>query len=166
MDHELSAEETRFFRIRGKDADRTDHSKRAWEKHQVGVWYGAWLPEELNEAIKRCQERDKGAALEYMNNTLGQQELGWKYTPSFFDTCRRFKGITEKEDWVVVYFEDTLYLGQLCGDIQIQNDHELNKKCEPLSFPARNQPKAFSTNRIARLVSVTCTSRSRQCAST
>ena len=23
----------RIFRIRGKDADGTDHSKRAWEKH-------------------------------------------------------------------------------------------------------------------------------------
>ena len=116
----------RIFRIRGKDADSTDHSKYAWERHQVGVWYGAWSPEELDEAIKRCDKRGKGAALGYMNNTPGQQKLGWKYPPQYFYTCRRFKGITEKEDWVVVYFEDTLCLGQLCGGIQIRNDHELN----------------------------------------
>ncbi len=119
-----------IFRIRGKDADRTDHSKRVWEKHQVGVWYGAWSPEELDEAIKRCHchKRGKGAALEYMNNTPGQQKLGWKYTPQYFDTCRRFKDITEKKDWVWVYFEDTLCLGQLSGGIQIQKDHELNNR--------------------------------------
>ena len=116
----------RIFRIRGKDADDIDHSKCAWEKHQVGVWYGAWSPEELKEAIKRCHKEGKDAALEYMNNTPNQQRLGWEYTPWFFDTCQRFRGITKKEDWVVVYFEDTLCLGQLCSGIQIQRDHELN----------------------------------------
>ena len=56
----------RIFRIRGKYVDGTDHSKCAWEKHQVGVWYGAWSPEELNEAINQYQdpERGKDAALE------------------------------------------------------------------------------------------------------
>lgn len=115
-----------IFRIRGKDADGIDHSKCAWEKHQVGVWYGAWSPEELNEAIKRYEDEGKDAALEYMNNTPKQQELGWKYTSSSFDTCRRFKEITEERDWIVVYFEDTLCLGRLCSGIQIQKDHELN----------------------------------------
>ena len=139
----------RIFRIRGKDADGTDHSKCAWEKHQVGVWYGAWSPEELNKAIERCDEEGKDAALEYMNNTSEQQKLGWKYTPSFFDTCRRFKDIKEKEDWVVVYFEDTLCLGQLCGDIQIQKGHELNNpNGESFHFRHVINQKCFSLTEL------------------
>ncbi|WP_424946355.1 hypothetical protein [Candidatus Spongiihabitans sp.] len=145
----------RIVRIRGKDASNCDHAKRAWEMGQVGVWYGAWSPEELDNAIEKRSEEGKVTALEYLANTKRQKKLDWgeSYPEKMFDTCWRFQDITENRDWVVVYFDDALHLGQLQGGIETNEDHDLNndngelfhfrrlinKKC----FPFTDLPDSF-----------------------
>ena len=129
-----SNDEFRIFRIRLKDADAKDHAKTAWENGQVGVWYGAWKQEDLKEAIERYKEKGVEEAVKYMTDTPAQKKLGWEYSKSYFHTCWRFMDITEKQDWVLVYFEEKLCLGQLDGDIEIEDGHELNKNRELFHF--------------------------------
>ena len=149
-----SADDFRIFRIRMK-VDESDYSKDAWEDDKVGIWYGAWEPEDLKNAIALLEKGKKEEALKCMADTPKQKKLGWEYTKSFFDTCRRFKKIEAKKDWVWVYFGDEheLHLGQL-KDAEIETDPKSQFKCdgEPFhfrhvinkkKFPLANLPDSY-----------------------
>ena len=145
----------RIFRIRGKDAVRDNHSQKAWEMGQVGIWYGAWLPEQLDEAINKYERDGIDAALKYVNSTTEQKGFSWKYEKSYIYTCKRFRDIEEKKDWVVVYFDQTLHIGQLKGGIKTDKQHELNKDGELFHYRSVINPKSFPLAElpdVARLI--------------
>ncbi len=80
-----------------------------------------------------------------MNNLAKTWETwgGDGYKNRYFNTCWRFRNITERKDWVVVYFDETLHLGQLEGGIVVDKEHCLSKKCELFHYRKVINKKPF-----------------------
>ena len=45
--------ESRYWRIRMKYGGE-ELTREAWERNEVGIWYGSWTAEELESARKRA----------------------------------------------------------------------------------------------------------------
>ncbi len=138
-----NSDDYKIYRIRAKNADQEDHSKCAWEMDQVGVWYGVWRPKDLVEAINIYEKEGGSKATDHLTNIKQQKELGWPIKSSYFHTCKRFSEIEENKDWVMVYFDDTLHLGKVSGDIKIDEKHELNCGEELFHFREVIEKKSF-----------------------
>src|SRR5581483_6676759 len=67
----LMAEDT-YWRIRMREGEfSTDHSQEAWDRNEVGIWYGAWSAEDFAKA-----ESSKDVAA-YLSKLPEQRALGW-----------------------------------------------------------------------------------------
>src|SRR3954447_18339640 len=87
----------RYWRVRMKVAGWRDQSEAAWNRGEVGIWYGAWTASDWRDACS-VNSNDPGSIL---NNLPHQQELDWDFTPDIA-AARRFEAIGA-EDWVIVF---------------------------------------------------------------
>ena len=107
------------WRIRMCAGDFGDFSSIAWERRQVGVWYGAWSAEQFSEAMAT----DDPAG--YLNQLEGQQALHWNVSTKSIDATRRFVNVAD-DDLIMACFNDRIYFGQVVGPLQSEPDHPLN----------------------------------------
>jgi hypothetical protein len=112
---------SRYWRIRMRAFDR-DWTREAWERDEIGIWYGVWSAEDFRRAMDRRQTADP---VQYLSNVPKQAALGWVPTKAYIDTARRFAAL-DTNDWVVVYFDEALHLGRPTGELESRADHPRN----------------------------------------
>lgn len=114
----------RYWRVRMKVSGWRDLSEVAWDRGEVGIWYGAWTANDWREA--RCVEPNNPWSL--IKELPRQQQLNWKSAPDI-RAALRFEAI-DPSDWVVVYLPGRSEIGlahlepELLSDI----DHPLNER--------------------------------------
>lgn len=129
----------RYFRIRIKfDADE-ELTREAWERDEVGIWYGAWDERDLKAALR---SEDPVKELTEVNKKRG---LNWEFVPAYVNTARRFASI-DPQDWVVVYFDGSLGLAHVCTDVMSSREHPLNREGQLFKHRNINGKKLFSLN--------------------
>ena len=79
----------------------TDHSEEAWNRGEVGIWYGAWTVDDLAKA------EASGNVPIYLTNLSAQKALGWEISDSSANAARRLRDIPNGH-WVVLYFGNQL----------------------------------------------------------
>lgn len=122
-----------------------DVSKQAWERGEVGVWYGAWSAEDFHCAMTR-HPHDPGS---YLSALPRQQELGWSgpVPASYVDTVRRLVGIGEA-DVVLVFFDQTLHLARASSELRSHTDHPLNREGELFKYRLITDKRTFKLNQL------------------
>lgn len=133
-------EKRRCWRIRAKDPDGNDRSAECWERREVGIWYGAWNPDDWREARSRSSTR------EYLNQVSAQAEL-WAVPKSFVDTARRFDDISDS-DLVLMYHNRRLHFGYLTSPMSWEEDHPLNAAQEVFKYRTLEPDKTFDVNEL------------------
>ena len=98
-----------------------DLAKKAWSRNEVGIWYGKWSARGWYAA------RNK---LDYLKK---QSLLAHQCKKSNFDVATRFADILNS-DWVVMFFEDRLYLCQIRGRMKSRSNHPLNRDSEIFKY--------------------------------
>ncbi len=129
---------SRYWRMRGRDADGHDRSAEAWARGEVGIWYGAWSAEDWRKANSHAPTSPK----EYLNELPKQRELLWDVTKSYVDTAHRFESI-QSPDWVVTCFDGGLHLGRVSEAMDSREGHPLNCGSELFKFRRVTHTKAF-----------------------
>lgn len=139
MEGERKMPEARYWRVRMKVAGDHDVSVEAWERGEVGVWYGAWSADEWQEAC-RAQPDDPWNILREHPH---QQELGWNSRPDI-GVVRRLEAIGP-DDWVVVFLRQRAEFGlaQLEPGMYSHENHALNQP-----YPDRGAKEVFKFRRI------------------
>ena len=114
-----------YWRMRLNAEDYGEFSRRAWDRNEIGVWYGAWTADDLEAASSRSSTRGEIAA--DLNALQAQRDLGWDVSTNWVDTAQRFKRISD-EDWVVLYLSDTQEIGlaKVQGPLRSDPKHPLN----------------------------------------
>jgi len=137
----------RYWRIRLRHGDGNDYSQRAWEKNEVGVWYGAWSESELADAENTFDTTSEIA--EFLSNVPEQVSLEWKVTPSYVNTVKRFRQINE-EDLVVLYLSlsQNIGLARVKGGIDSYSDHSLNLCGERFKYRRIVDKKKFPISEL------------------
>jgi hypothetical protein len=109
--------EPNYWRIRFRVAGSDDLTREAWERDEIGIWYGAWTASDLNDAISK-HATNIGA---HLNSLRSQRRLGWDVD---INTVMRFKNISEI-DWIVIYLRDHKEIGlaKICSEIRSDPDH-------------------------------------------
>jgi hypothetical protein len=118
-----------------------DLNRHAWERNEIGIWYGAWGATELNTAL---QGEDP---LTYLSKVNKKRGLDWEISANCLNTAKRFSSISPR-DWVLLYFEGTICLAHIRGEVRTSPDHELNRKGELFKYRKINSKKSFSLNRL------------------
>jgi hypothetical protein len=120
---------TAYWRIRLSNGEG-EFTRRAWDRNETGIWYGAWTPADFEVASSRSSTDGEIAA--HLNTVQAQRDLGWQVSASYVGTARRFKNISE--DWVVLYLSDTqdIALAKVRGPLRSDPNHPLNQKCGEL----------------------------------
>ncbi len=115
---------SRYWRIRMKVQGWLDRSEAAWERGEVGLWYGAWSATDWQSATK-ASPTDPWASL---RNLPHQRALGWGAPPDIA-AVQRFQRIAP-DDWVVVYLRSRAEIGlaRLEEGIQSDEHHPLNER--------------------------------------
>src|SRR5690349_15810474 len=132
---------TRYWRIRIKYGGYEDLTSEAWEKNEVGIWYGAWSSAEFRAALKTDNPLDHLSAV---NQKHG---VNWEVPASFLNNAKRFASI-EPHDWIVVYFENKLHLAHIRSEMVSSRDHPLNREGELFKYRKVDGKKSFSLNRL------------------
>ena len=137
--------DVRYWRMRMKYSPTgIDWAPKAWERNEVGIWYGAWSAADFHCALEN--ERNQKPE-EYLNKTSDQKQIGWSVTKSSVDTAKRFKNI-KNDDWVIVIFSATIHLAKVEGPLTSDPDHPLNQKThqgiELWKFRKVTDKKSFS----------------------
>ncbi|HMJ41994.1 MAG TPA: hypothetical protein VK522_06910 [Pseudolabrys sp.] len=114
-----------FWRVRLRVSGQRDFSEEAWERNEIGIWYGAWTCEDLKQARSVTMRPED--VRKYLNDMPAQLDLGWEVTESHFNTIIRFESIAE-DDWIVVYLaqQHKLGLAQVESQFQSTLDHPFN----------------------------------------
>jgi hypothetical protein len=114
---------SRYWRIRLRVNRQHDFSDEAWKRDEVGIWYGAWTADDLQNARNDSESR----TLEYLNSLPAQRALGWEVQPSHLKTALRFDGIAGA-DWILMYLQrqGALGLAQIDGKMESKSDHPFN----------------------------------------
>jgi hypothetical protein len=144
----------RIWRIRTRY--ERDHTREAWRRSEVGVWYGGWRPADLVRALETYRKERAAkvaakaaakAAARMLDAAPAQSGLNWKLVDnlSFFHAIRRFAALEESRDWVVVVFGDAIHLGRVKGSVQTTFPHPLNMHDgnEPFHWRRVEQAKSF-----------------------
>src|SRR5271165_4259159 len=102
----------RYWRIRLKVAYSDEFTKEAWDRDEVGVWYGAWTSHDLTDALDR-NASDPSA---YLMELPSQRALGWNNLD--VGAAIRFTRITG-DDWVMVFLRESQEIGlaQVCSEL-------------------------------------------------
>lgn len=109
-----------YWRVRLKNQDG-EFARDAWERNEIGIWYGAWSAEDFRNAAARGRTSQEVADI--LNNLPAQQNLvesaAWDrpIQATNIDTVRRFFDKISEGDWVVVYLgaERAIALAQMHG---------------------------------------------------
>lgn len=137
------------WRIRGKAEGDWDRAAEAWERDEVGIWYGAWTAAELECAIaeKPADPQD------YLRNVPAQRELAkqdafWE-TFSLSSAIRFGRDITEG-DWVLVFLREVQQLGvaRVCSPVRSKLEHPLNTEHEIFKYRKIKDKKIFRLSRL------------------
>jgi hypothetical protein len=130
--------ESKYWRVRiNFRPTHEELSHEAWNRNEVGIWYGAWHAKELEPALK---SRD---ALERLSRANRRAGLDWEISSTFLNLAKRFVGI-ESRDWVIAYFENSLHLAHVCSELRSSRSHPLNRKGEIFKFRKIRAKKSFS----------------------
>src|ERR1700733_14798091 len=123
------AETTRYWRVRVKVGYSDDFTKEAWDRDEVGVWYGAWSASDLEDALRE-NSSDPSA---YLKELPCQLDLGWDSVD--VGPAVRFRNITSN-DWVVVFLRNDQEIGlaHVCSEVKSSPDHQLNSNRETFKF--------------------------------
>lgn len=134
------------LKVRSSSGD-IDMSRRAWDRDEVGIWYGAWTPKDLEAANLRSSNTKEIASC--LTSIHEQRDLGWEVAPSHVDTARRFKDISD-DDWVVLYLNDTREIGlaKAKGPLCFDPAHPLNCEGEIFKFRKLSEKKTFQLIRL------------------
>jgi len=133
--------EPAYWRIRMKYAQE-ELTREAWDRNEVGIWYGAWSAKDLVAALKRP------GPLEYLSQVNKKNGSAWDVVPrGFLSLARRFGSITRK-DWVLVYFDGALHLAHVCSEIRSSPNHPLNRGGELFKYRKISHKKPFSLDRL------------------
>lgn len=125
-------------RIRMHPGQFGEYSSRAWDRGEVGIWYGGWTPEDL----RRARKSTDGPRV--LSESTGHQPLrNWSnwgnVSKSYFNTAVRFADIPE-EDWALMAFpalgddKDPTYwlsLGHLDPELLSDEEHPFNLRHDP-----------------------------------
>lgn len=119
-----------FWRVRMKVGGHYERSTEAWDRGEVGAWYGAWTAADWTEA-HIAQPDDPWS---FLRNRPNQQQLGWDFAPDIA-AIRRLEAIGP-DDWVVVFLRDRgeIGLARLKPGLHSEKDHPLNQIYEDESF--------------------------------
>lgn len=114
----------KYWRIRLKSRDYGDFTRDAWNRNEIGIWYGAWTPDNLTTA---CQQSSENKTIAEELSDLPAQQALWNLTSGDVATARRFQGISDN-DWIVVYLSDTREIGlaKISGALETTVAHPLN----------------------------------------
>ena len=125
----------RHWRIRMRVGIRGDLSQEAWERAEVGVWYGGWSAEDWRQA-QSLPERERVGLLTGVPHHV---RLGWGPRLNV-DAVYRFDAI-DPADWIVVYLAKRAELGlaQLEPGLFSDPAHPLND--EPAETGGQEQFK-------------------------
>jgi hypothetical protein len=134
------------LKVRSESGER-ELSRSAWDRDEVGIWYGAWTPQDLEAANSRSSNRMEIAAS--LTELRAQRDLGWKVTASYVDTARRFKDISD-EDWVVLYLSDKQEIGlaKAKGPLCFDRSHPLNSEGEIFKYRKISEKKTFKLSKL------------------
>lgn len=119
-----------YWRVRTRySPTEEDFTRRAWERNEVGIWYGAWTAEDFEIALQQDDPKDS------LNRIQNEKGLAWEISNGSIHTARRFFHEIKSRDWVVVCFDGQLHLGQI-ADSTVSSDqhHELNQGGEYWKF--------------------------------
>jgi len=112
-------------------------SKYAWNRDKVGIWYGGWSADDWYKSLKNPHRQ-----FQYLAN-LPQPKGRGRLRETDINTAKRFASI-KKNDWVVVFFDDSLHLAQICGDFKSSSRHSnLNRNGEIFKFRKIVRKKSF-----------------------
>jgi len=116
-----------------------DFTEDGWDTGELGIWYGAWTPDQFEGA----------ASAGDLNKLDKQKELGWDVTPAYFGTSIRFRDIAEN-DWVLVYLRTRRCLGlaQLASPLLSSDSHFLNRDGEVFKFRKITNKKFFRIDEL------------------
>jgi len=136
-----NATASKYWRMRCRN-DR-DYSKDAWNREEVGIWYGAWSAGDWYAATQGAASPQHQCG--YLKALPHQTALGWNpaLSKASFDTARRFANIAD-DDWVVVYFDGCLHVGHVIGPLESDIQHPLNCSPEILKYRRVHSRKSFS----------------------
>lgn len=123
------ATNSKFWRVRMRYTPQkgdNDFSEKAWERGQVGIWYGAWSADDYYKAQTPKQE--------YLNSKVPAhhgliQKLGTKVAlgRNEINTIERFIRMPQS-DWVVACFQNAIHLARLLpGPLQCDESSDLNR---------------------------------------
>jgi hypothetical protein len=132
--------ESRYWRIRMKYGGE-ELTRKAWERNEVGIWYGSWTTEELETAL------ESESPLPYLSKANRRHGLDWKVPSNFLKVAERFRSIGAK-DWVFVYFDGKLGLAKISSDVRSSAGHPLNRGGESFKFRNISRKKTFSLNSL------------------
>ncbi len=116
--------------------EMTDHSEEAWNRDEVGIWYGAWTASDLAKA------EASGDVPSYLTDLPAQKALGWGISESFASAARRFRNIPNGH-WVILYFGNQLHLARLSAGMKSSASHSLNTD-EVFKFRTITDKKSFN----------------------
>lgn len=124
-----------FWRVRMKVGGRYERSTQAWDRGEVGAWYGAWTAADWAKArVARPGTARPGDLWSFLKDCPNQKQLGWNSTPDIAAVCR-LEAIGP-DDWVVVFLRDRgeIGLARLEPGLHSEKDHPLNQIYDDDSF--------------------------------
>ena len=128
-----------YWRIRMRfRPTHEDLTQEAWERGVVGIWYGAWTARDLKETEGLSAEE---AAMR-LSKLPTQRKLGRTIPPRFVNIARQFRSIG-KEDWVFVYFNQSIHLGRASFGIRPTPISEFTREGEFFKAKTVRQCKSF-----------------------
>jgi hypothetical protein len=138
---------TRYWRIRLKDGTAHDFSQDAWDRNEVGIWYGGWSESDLAAAER--VSGNPGEVATYLSDVPAQGQLDWKVSTNFVSTAKRFRDIPE-DDWVIVYPASSQEIGLArgSGDLASNANHRLNTNGELFKYRKIGDKKTFKISRL------------------
>jgi hypothetical protein len=134
-------EEPRYWRIRMKYGAEEELTREAWNRDEVGIWYGAWGARDWPAAL--VSENP----LSHLSRINRQAGLQWDMPANYFSLVERFISI-ETRDWVLVYVDNCLALAHVCSEMRSSKHHPLNREGETFKYRKIEGKKSFSLDRL------------------
>ena len=123
----------RYWRIRLKNQDG-DHAEAAWQRGEVGIWYGAWSASDYRNS--RVNQRTNQEVADEWNALDAQEKLldsgAWDgpIPASYVDPARRFFDKVSGGDFAIVYLpsKPAIGVGKFSERVLSESSHPLNTK--------------------------------------
>ena len=144
-----AAPEGDYWRVRMKVGHQFERSEAAWDRSEVGIWYGAWTADDWRRAVAK----HPSDPWQLLRDLPGQLALGWDGAVNV-SVVRRFEGIGPHE-WCMVYLRGRREIGlaRLEPGMRSEDDHPLNQdygdgRMEVFKYRRVSERKTF---RVAEL---------------